>query len=149
MSYAPGSESAHMFHLSHFHRLVRFCWFGLVVGGVCLCFFAFLLTTDQPVRSSYQPMTIIAYLHDCHCRYDERSNVQKKKPEDRARANVNSLLPASFTSMVPQPPITVLRTGCCFRARGLKRILEETHLMSSLQSACNNQVLEPQGAPVI
>ena len=23
-------------------------------------------------------MTIIAYLHDCHCRYDERSNVQKK-----------------------------------------------------------------------
>ena len=67
-----------MFHLSHFHRLVRFCWFGLVVGGVCLCFFAFLLTTDQPVRSSYQPMTIIAYLRDCHCRYDERSNVQKK-----------------------------------------------------------------------
>ena len=79
MSYAPGSESAHMFHLSHFHRLVSFCWFGLVVGGVCLCFFAFLLTTDQPVRSSYQPMTIIAYLHDCHCRYDERSNDQKKK----------------------------------------------------------------------
>ena len=67
-----------MFHLSH-HRLVRFCWLGLVVVGVCLCFFAFLLTTDQPARSSYQPMTIIAYLHDCHCRYDERSNVQKKK----------------------------------------------------------------------
>ena len=68
-----------MFHLSHFHRLVRFCWFGLVVVGVCLCFFAFLLTTDQPVRSSYQPMTIIADFHDCHCRYDERSIVQKKK----------------------------------------------------------------------
>ena len=42
-------------------------------------FLAFLLTTDQPARSSYQPMTIIAYLHDCHCRYDERSIVQKKK----------------------------------------------------------------------
>ena len=82
MSYAPGSESAHMFHLSH-HRLVRFCWLGLVVVGVCLCFFAFLLTTDQPARSSYQPMTIIAYLHDCHCRYDERSNVQKKEPMDK------------------------------------------------------------------
>ena len=67
-----------MFHLSH-HRLVRFCWLGLVVVGVCLCSFAFLLTTDQPARSSYQPMTIIAYLHDCHCRYDERSIVQKKK----------------------------------------------------------------------
>ena len=79
MSYAPGSESAHMFHLSHFHRLVRFCWFGLVVGGVCWVSLLFLLTTDQPVRSSYQPMTIIAYLLDCHCRYDERSNVQKKK----------------------------------------------------------------------
>ena len=50
----------------------------LLKAGVCLCFFAFLLTTDQPARSSYQPMTIIAYLHDCHCRYDERSNVQKK-----------------------------------------------------------------------
>ena len=83
MSYAPGSESAHMFHLSH-HRLVRFCWLGLVVVGVCLCCFAFLVTTDQPARSSYQPMTIIAYLHDCHCRYDERSNVQKKKVSDGA-----------------------------------------------------------------
>ena len=45
---------------------------------------AFLLSTDQPVRSSYQPMTIIAYLHDCHCRYDERSTVQKKKLHDTA-----------------------------------------------------------------
>ena len=67
-----------MFHLSHFHRLVRFCWFGLVVGGVCWVSLFVLLTTDQPVRSSYQPMTIIAYLLDCHCRYDERSIVQKK-----------------------------------------------------------------------
>ena len=49
--------------------------------GRFVCFaFAFFLFTDQPVRSSYQPMTILAYLHDCHCRYDERSIVQKKKP---------------------------------------------------------------------
>ena len=27
-------------------------------------------------------MTSLAYLHDCHCRYDERSKVQKKKPLD-------------------------------------------------------------------
>ena len=49
----------------------------LLWGFVCVVLFV-LLTTDQPARSSYQPMTIIAYLHDCHCCYDERSNVQKK-----------------------------------------------------------------------
>jgi len=36
------------------------------------------LSTDQSVRSSCQPMTSLAYFHDCHCRYDERSMVQKK-----------------------------------------------------------------------
>ena len=79
MSYAPGSESAHMFHLSHFHRLVSFCWFEFVGWGGFVCFaFAFFLSTDQSVRSSCQPMTSLAYFHDCHCRYDERSIVQKK-----------------------------------------------------------------------
>ena len=79
LSYAPGSESAHMFHLSHIHRLVSFCWFGFGCWGGFVCFaFAFFLSTDQSVRSSCQPMTSLAYLHDCHCRYDERSIVQKK-----------------------------------------------------------------------
>ena len=74
LSYAPGSESAHMFHLSHFHRLVSFCWFGFGCWGGFVCFaFAFFLSTDQSVRSSCQPMTSLAYFHDCHCRYDERS----------------------------------------------------------------------------
>ena len=94
-----------MFHLSHFHRLVRFCWFGLVVGGVCLCVFAFLLSTDQPVRSSYQPMTIIAYLHDCHCRYDERSNVQKKTPLAWCRLSSSAIIARCYyvppTILVP------------------------------------------------
>ena len=79
LSYAPGSESVHMFHLSHFHRLVSFCWFGFGCWGGFVCFaVAFFLVADQSVRSSYQPMTSLAYLHDCHSRYDERSNVQKK-----------------------------------------------------------------------
>ena len=52
--------------------------------GRFVCFaFAFFLFTDQPVRSSYQPMTILAYIHDCHCRYDERSKVQKKKGQPK------------------------------------------------------------------
>ena len=68
-----------MFHLSHFHRLVSFCWFGFGCWGGFVCFaFAFFLSTDQSVRSSCQPMTSLAYFHDCHCRYDERSIVQKK-----------------------------------------------------------------------
>ena len=80
LSYAPGSESVHMFHLSHFHRLVSFCWFGFGCWGGFVCFaVAFFLSTDQSVRSSCQPMTSLAYLHDCHSRYDERSFVQKKK----------------------------------------------------------------------
>ena len=79
LSYAPGSESVHMSHLSHFHRLVSFCWFGFGCWGGFVCFaVAFFLFADQSVRSSYQPMTSLAYLHDCHSRYDERSNVQKK-----------------------------------------------------------------------
>ena len=80
LSYAPGSESVHMFHLSHFHRLVSFCWFGFGCWGGFVCFaVAFFLSTDHSVRSSCQPMTSLAYLHDCHSRYDERSIVQKKK----------------------------------------------------------------------
>ena len=48
LSYAPGSESVHMFHLSHFHRLVSFCWFGLVVGAVL---FALLLLSFCPLTN--------------------------------------------------------------------------------------------------
>ena len=55
-----------------------FVGLGWLLGRFVCFAFAFLLSTDQPVRSSYQPMTILAYLHDCHCRYDERSIVQKK-----------------------------------------------------------------------
>ena len=79
LSYAPGSESVHTFHLSHFHRLVSFCRFVFGCWGGSVCFaVAFFLFTDQSVRSSYQPMTSLAYLHDCHSCYDERSIVQKK-----------------------------------------------------------------------
>ena len=86
LSYALGSESVHMFHLSHFHRLVSFCWFGSGCWGGFVCFaVAFFLSTDQSVRSSCQPMTSLAYLHDCHCRYDERSIVQKKKQHGSLR----------------------------------------------------------------
>ena len=86
LSYAPGSESVHMFHLSHFHRLVSFCWFGSGCWGGFVCFaVAFFLSTDQSVRSSCQPMTSLAYLHDCHCRYDERSIVQKKNQHGSLR----------------------------------------------------------------
>ena len=56
---------------SDFVGLVWVLW-GLFVF---LCFFV----DHWPICSSYQLMTIIAYLHDCHCRYDERSIVQKKK----------------------------------------------------------------------
>ena len=88
LSYAPGSESVHMFHLSHFHRLVSFCWFGFGCWGGFVCFaVAFFLSTDQSVRSSCQPMTSLAYLHDCHCRYDERSIVQKKKSSNKGQTS--------------------------------------------------------------
>ena len=70
LSYAPGSESVHMFHLSHFHRLVSFCWFGLGCwGGFCLfcCCFLFvhwpicaieLSTDDQFSISSWLPLSL-------------------------------------------------------------------------------------------
>ena len=115
MSYAPGSESAHMFHLSHFHRLVRFCWFGLVVGGVCWVSLLFLLTTDQPVRSSYQPMTIIIYLLDCHCRYDERSIVQKKNSSPDNPSKILRVTNTSADRQMPlfsTPNLTDLRAPC-------------------------------------
>ena len=38
LSYAPGSESVHTFHLSHFHRLVRLCRFVFGCWGVFVCF---------------------------------------------------------------------------------------------------------------
>ena len=38
LSYAPGSESVHTFHLSHFHRLVWFCRFVFGCWGVFVCF---------------------------------------------------------------------------------------------------------------
>ena len=46
--------------------------FGVVVS----------LFYDQSVCSSYQPMTYLAYLHDCHSCHNERSIDQKKS--DRA-----------------------------------------------------------------
>ena len=55
-----------------------FVGLGWLLGRFVCFAFAFFLSTDQSVRSSYQPMTSLAYLHDCHCRYDERSIVQKK-----------------------------------------------------------------------
>ena len=95
LSYAPGSESVRMFHLSHFHRLVSFCWFGFGCWGGFVCFaVAFFLFTDQSVRSSYQPMTSLAYLHDCHSRYDERSNVQKKMSAGLYDIDTLGVLPA-------------------------------------------------------
>ena len=103
LSYAPGSESVHMFHLSHFHRLVSFCCFGFGCWGGFVCFaVAFFLFADQSVRSSYQPMTSLAYLHDCHSRYDERSIVQKKNHHTQKYAKVGrqSLWPGQcYTSM--------------------------------------------------
>ena len=53
------------------------CW-GFAVCLVCFGG-VFPWISDQSVRSSYQPMTSLAYLHDCHCCYNERSFVQKKK----------------------------------------------------------------------
>ena len=50
------------------------CWGGFFCFGVFVC-----LILDQSVRSSYQPMTSLAYIHDCHCCYDERSIDQKKR----------------------------------------------------------------------
>ena len=48
LSYAPGSESVHTFHLSHFHRLVSFCRFVFGCWGVFACFAVafFLLLTS-------------------------------------------------------------------------------------------------------
>ena len=44
LSYAPGSESVHTFHLSHFHRLVSFCRFvfGCWGGLFALVLFLFV-----------------------------------------------------------------------------------------------------------
>ena len=51
LSYAPGSESVHMFHLSHFHRLVSFGRFVLWLLGLLVCFGSvFALFSDQSVR---------------------------------------------------------------------------------------------------
>ena len=80
LSYAPGSESVTRFTCLTFHRLVSFCRFVFGCWGGFVCFaVAFFLITDQSVRSSYQPMTSSAYIHDCHSCYDERSTDPKKK----------------------------------------------------------------------
>ena len=40
-------------------------------------------------------MTILAYLHDCHCRYDERSTVQKKQwTHDKAKCRNSNRRPS-------------------------------------------------------
>ena len=133
LSYAPGSESVHMFHLSHFHRLVSFCWFGFGCWGGFVCFaVAFFLFADQSVRSSYQPMTSLAYLHDCHSRYDERSNVQKKKRPATPAASANEV--ASILgrpSLSPRRPIHKM-------AKAARWISLERHGGESPMSSCRN-----------
>ena len=81
LSDAPGSESVNMFHLSHLSLIGQFLWFGVCLLGRVFFALVFLvcLIPDQSVRSSYQPMTSLAYIHDCHCCYDERSIDQKKR----------------------------------------------------------------------
>ena len=83
LSYAPGSESEHVSPVSQFidwsDLLVGFGWWGFVVWVVCFCG-VLPWFSDKSVRSSYQPMTSLAYLLDCHSCYNERSNVQKKNP---------------------------------------------------------------------
>ena len=101
LSYAPGSESEHTFHLSHFHRLVSFCRFVLGCWGGLFALVLFLLFTDQSVRSSYQPMTSLAYIHDCHSCYDERSIDQKK----------TVCLPVRLPSLVVSLSLLCRRTG--------------------------------------
>ena len=101
-----------MFHLSHFHRLVSFCWFGFGCWGGFVCFaFAFFLSTDQSVRSSCQPMTSLAYFHDCHCRYDERSIVQKKRSSRTTVKKVRNSLTwfshGSGATLAPEPLVRV------------------------------------------
>ena len=82
LSYAPGSESVTRFTCLTFHRLVSFCRFVFGCWGGFVCFaVAFFLITDQSVRSSYQPMTSLAYIHDCHSCYDERSTDPPKKKQ--------------------------------------------------------------------
>ena len=110
LSYAPGSESVHTFHLSHFHRLVSYCRFVFGCWGGFVCFaVAFFLFTDQSVRSSYQPMTSLAYIHDCHSCYDERSIDQKKTWVVKLLALSNFPVFVHF-----DPCFTGLYGQCCF-----------------------------------
>ena len=84
LSYAPGSESEHVSPVSQFIDWSGFVgWFRLLGFVVCVVCFCGVLPwiSDQSVRSSYQPMTSLAYLHDCHSCYNERSKVQKKKDQ--------------------------------------------------------------------
>ena len=64
------------------------------VGAVCFCLcVVFLWISDQSGRSSYQPMTSLAYIHDRHSCYDERSIDQKKNlPGELATNLIFSLL---------------------------------------------------------
>ena len=70
------------FTCPHFHRLVSFCWLGLVVGEVCLLCFCFLFV-HWPIcaikLSTDDQFSISSWLH---CRYDERSVVQKKNRKE-------------------------------------------------------------------
>ena len=58
------------------------CW------GLCLLLLLSWIT-DQSVQSSYQTRTSLAWLHDCHSRYDERSIDQKKKLESDTAVHVS------------------------------------------------------------
>ena len=90
------------------HRLVRFCWLVSVVGVLLFVWFGFGVLpwfSDQSVGSSYQPMTSLAYLHDCHSCYNERSKVQKKKARAEGIEEVLNSNRANETTFVQLNPI--------------------------------------------
>ena len=85
--------------------------------------------TDQSVRSSYQPMTSLAQLHDCHSCYDERSiDQQKKKCECSSSTAVsgcgNSTHLADYISVVYTLRL-FLNVGLDGVQTGNRRLLED------------------------
>ena len=60
---------------------------------------------DQSLRSSYQPMTILAQLRDCHSCYDERSIV-KKKGTGRLVSSLSWWSPKAEAPLILNTPAT-------------------------------------------
>ena len=80
LSYVSGSESELVSPVSQSIDWSLGLGVGVVVWVLFVCFGAVVsFFLDQSVCSSYQPMTYLAYLHDCHCCHNERSLDQKKK----------------------------------------------------------------------